>query len=70
MRPKVVIERCSLPGAWWQEYIGRTITILYTDSHGHWTRDTHDSKASGWGSYPFLQWIKVEDVSPSFNGLN
>lgn len=67
---KVRIERCSQPGAWWAKHIGRVITVLKTDSYGHWTRDTHTPGAPGWAGYPFFQWVAVQDTSPTFDGAN
>ena len=67
---KARIERCSHPGAWWARWIGREITVLWTDSCGHWTRDTHTPGAQGWAGYPFLQWIDPKDTSPTYAGRN
>lgn len=67
---KVRIERCSVPGAWWAKHIGRTVTVLFTDHYGHWTRDTNKPGAKGWAGYPFLQWITPTDTSKSFDGDN
>lgn len=62
---KVQIVRCSHPGAWWGKYIGRIITVLRVDDYGYWTRDTNEP-----GAYPFLQWIKPEDTTSTFDGPN
>lgn len=58
----VRILRCSYHGGWWEKYVGRVITVLFTDQYGHWTRDT--------GPMRCLQWVKVEDTSETFGGPN
>ena len=67
---KVRIERCTSPGAWWGKHVGRVITVLWTDSCGHWTRDTNRPGAEGWDGYPFLQWVDPKDTSATFAGDN
>lgn len=54
---QVRITKCSQPGSWWEKHLGRIVTVLWTDSHGHWTRDTNTEPEG----YPFLQWIAIED---------
>ena len=51
-----------MPGAWWEEKCGDTITILCTDHYCHWTRDT--------GPFRCIQWIEPHDVSETFAGPN
>lgn len=54
---RVRIARCSLNGAWWEEHVGAIITVIFTDSHGHWTRDT--------GPMRCIQWVRPEDCEPT-----
>ncbi len=52
----VRIVSCSQPSAWWESHIGRTITPLWIDTYGYWTRDT--------GPMGCLQWIDPDDTTP------
>jgi len=58
----VRITGCTYHGGWWEPFIGRVITVLWTDQYGHWTRDT--------GPMGLLQWVSVCDTSPTFGGQN